>query len=117
VGKTAERYRGLIEKQIIPHLGALPLQKIRPAHISSWHATLLTKGRQNGTPLSARTVGHAHRVLHKALSDAVRREALLRNPAAAVPPPKVTSSDVSILSSDQVQLVLDGLRGTPISRP
>src|SRR5688572_672448 len=31
--KTAERYRQLIEAQIIPHLGAVALQKLRPAAI------------------------------------------------------------------------------------
>jgi hypothetical protein len=29
--KTAERYRQLIEQQVIPHLGAHPLQKLRPS--------------------------------------------------------------------------------------
>src|SRR5579872_4853864 len=31
--KTAERYRQLAEQQIIPHLGATLLQKLRPAHV------------------------------------------------------------------------------------
>ena len=31
--KTLERYRELAERQIIPHLGALKLQKLRPEHI------------------------------------------------------------------------------------
>jgi hypothetical protein len=48
--------------------------------------------------------------LGKALADAVRHEALLRNVAAAESPPKVTAADIAILTSDQVQLVLDGMR-------
>jgi integrase len=31
--KTLERYRQLAEQQIIPHLGAMVLQNIRPAHV------------------------------------------------------------------------------------
>ena len=65
--KTAERYRQLIENQIIPHLGALRLQSLRPSHVAAWHGSLLREGRHDGTGLRARTVGHAHRVLHKAL--------------------------------------------------
>jgi hypothetical protein len=42
--KTAERYRQLITHQIIPHLGAIPLQKLRGSHIATWHATLLREG-------------------------------------------------------------------------
>jgi integrase len=66
--KTAERYRQLIECQIVPHLGALPLQRIRGAHVAERQAKLLREGGHDGRPLSPRTVGHAHRVLHKALA-------------------------------------------------
>ena len=55
--KTLERYRELAERQIIPHLGALKLQKLRPEHVEQWHGTLLQTG------LAPRTVGHAHRLL------------------------------------------------------
>src|SRR5712691_7471708 len=67
-GKTRERYRQLAEQQIIPHLGGTILQKLRPAQVADWHATLLNSGGKDGKPLSARTVGHAHRVLHTALA-------------------------------------------------
>ena len=112
--KTAERYRGLIEKQIVPQLGALQIQKLRPGHIAAWHSTLLKNGRADGAPLSARTVGHAHRVLRKALEDAARREIIARNPATAEPPPKVTAEEVRSLSAEDVATVLDALRPTPI---
>ena len=92
--KTAERYRQLIERQILPHLGALPLQKLKPVHVANWHATLLKAGGHTGGPLSARTVGHAHRVLHKALADATRHELLTRNVASLVSPPKVTDDEI-----------------------
>jgi integrase len=55
--KTVERYAQLAEQQIIPHLGRLSLQKLRPAHVEDWHAVLLRSGGQDGRLLSARTVG------------------------------------------------------------
>jgi integrase len=112
--KTAERYRQLIQRQIIPHLGALRLQNLRASHVAVWHAILLREGRHDGTGLCARTVGHAHRVLHKALADAVAREVLLRNPASLISPPKSQSKEMAILSGDQVQTVLDALRDSEI---
>jgi len=112
--KTAERYRQLIEGQIVPHLGAMILQRLRPAHIASWHATLLTRGRHDGGALSARTVGHAHRVLHKALEDAVDREIITKNPTGRIAPPKVEAGEVAILSADDVSAVLSALAGSPI---
>lgn len=108
--KTAERYRQLIDNQIIPHLGALPMQDVKPGHIKTWHAALL----KPPAPISARTVGHAHRVLHKALADAVRHEMLFRNPASAVSPPKVVAAEMKVLDADQVRLALEAMRETTI---
>jgi integrase len=112
--KTAERYRQLIERQIIPHIGALALQKLKGAHVANWHAKLLAEGRHDATPLAARTVGHAHRILHKALDDAMRRELLTRNPASLIAPPKVTSEEIEILGAEQVKAVLTALRDSPV---
>jgi integrase len=36
--KTLERYRELAERQVIPHLGSVALQKLRAEHVSDWHA-------------------------------------------------------------------------------
>jgi integrase len=42
--KTLERYRQLAERQIIPHLGAVMLQKLRAKQITSWHTALSATG-------------------------------------------------------------------------
>ena len=60
--RTAQRYRQLVENQIAPHLGTKALQKLTPLDVEAWHTTLRTGG------LAARTVGHSHRVLSKALA-------------------------------------------------
>jgi|SRR5215472_14662418 len=80
--KTRERYLELAELQIIPHLGNTVLQRLKPKHVKDWHNTLLKSGAKSGRSLSARTVGHAHRVLHRALQVAVETEVLARNVAA-----------------------------------
>lgn len=69
--ETVERYRELAENQIYPHLGAITLQKLKPARVAKWHCDLLKAGSRKDRPLSARTVGHAHRVLHRGLQRAV----------------------------------------------
>jgi integrase len=109
--KTHERYRDLSEHQVIPHLGGLTLQKLRPAHVADWHATLLKSGGQGGRPLSARTTGHAHRVLHRSLEIALSRELVARNVASVIAPPKVADIEVKSLKADQVALVLEALKG------
>ena len=86
--KTAERYRELAELQIIPHLGNKVMQRLRPHEVKKWHDTLLKTGAKSGRPLSARTVGHAHRVLHRALERAVETETLARNVASVISRPE-----------------------------
>jgi integrase len=112
--KTAERYRELAEGQIIPHLGAITLQKLRPAKVAEWHAEILKSGSRKGQPLAARTVGHAHRVLHRALERAVETEVLSRNVAAAVSPPKVENAEIEIIDEAQIADALHKLDGHPL---
>lgn len=109
--KTAERYRQLLEQQIIPYLGTTPLQRLKLAQIEEWHRILLNHGGKNGRPLSAQTVRHAHRVLHRGLAVALRQEKISRNVASAAEPPKINAREVAILTGDQVaetMTLLDG---------
>jgi integrase len=110
-GKTRDRYRALAEQQIVPHLGDVILQKLRPAHIADWHATLLKSGGKDAAPLSARTVGHAHRLLHTVLARAASLEIVGRNVAGMVRPPKVEAEEVEILMVAEVGAVLAKLTG------
>lgn len=103
--KTLERYRELAERQIIPHLGATKLQRLKPEQVQQWHGTLLTGG------LSARTVGHAHRVLHLVLQCAVKNGTAARNVATIHAPPTVEETEIEILPADQIADVLAKLDG------
>jgi integrase len=109
--KTSERYSELARWQIIPFLGNMPLQRLRPIHIEDWHGKLLTAGGKGGRPLAPRTAGNAHRVLHRVLERALRAELVSRNVAHAIRPPKVEDADVVSLRADQIQSVLDALSG------
>ncbi|MGX9120363.1 tyrosine-type recombinase/integrase [Mesorhizobium sp. BHbsci] len=53
-GTTRERFGKLIENQIVPHIGSLILQQLRPAHVSAWHNTLRKEGGKEGGPPVAR---------------------------------------------------------------
>jgi integrase len=110
-GKTRERYVALIEQQIVPHLGNIALQRLRPAHVEDWHAALLRSGGKDGRPLSARTVGHAHRVLHAAMARAAAKELVGRNVVSMIGPPKVDAEEIRILDAEQVEQVLVALQG------
>jgi integrase len=80
--KTLAGYRHDIEHYIVPRIGRMRLQALRPAVISKLYRDLAEHGGRDGRPLSALTVAHIHRTLRKALADAVEIEQLLAvNPA------------------------------------
>ena len=112
--KTAERYRELIEGQIVPHLGAKAMQKLRAADIEAWHTTLRTSGRRDGkSGVSTGTLKLAHRLLSKCLDEAVRHDLAIRN-VASVQKPGGDGDDAEemvILTADQQRMVLERLRG------
>jgi integrase len=96
--RTAARYRELLANQITPHLGTKAVQKLQWVDIEKWHTTLRTNGRAGGKGgLAARTIGHAHRVLSKALSDAVKNDLATKNVAKIHAAPKVTDKEMVIV--------------------
>lgn len=124
--KTLQEYEGIVDRAIRPHLGSIPIGKLRPARIAAWHATLLEKGGARltkvdgkpalrdgkriveftGKPLSSRSVRHADALLRGALAWAVRMQLVALNAATAVKAPTARRSDVRALTGDEVQRVL-----------
>lgn len=108
--RTAERYRELVENQIAPHLGAKLLQKLRASDIEEWHAILRTSGRADGKAgLAPRTIGHAHRVLGKAIRNAVRFDVVMKNVATLQTAPRVDDVEMPIVKD--VPALIEKLRG------
>jgi len=116
--KTAERYEELIEYQIAPFIGDKLLQKLRSQDIETWHSALRTKGRQDGRGgVSARTIGHAHKILSKALREGARHGLVLKNVASEERPPKLNAKKMEILNPEQVCDLPAKLAGRPIYAP
>jgi integrase len=87
--KTLSGYRHDIDHYIVPRIGRMRLQALRPAVISKLYRDLAEHGGRDGGPLSAWTISHIHRTLRKALADAVDVEQLLAvNPAEASKRPR-----------------------------
>jgi integrase len=85
---TLDGYLDLINAYIIPGLGSIKLQELRPTQIQAFYTDLLTKPGRKGKPLSRRTVHYAGSILKKALKNAVELDGLLNvNPASRVPLP------------------------------
>src|SRR4030042_2030018 len=67
--RTVERYNEIARLHLIPHLGVIPLTKLRPDHIQAYYTKELQQGRLDGKGgLSPQTVLHHHRVLSDTLN-------------------------------------------------
>jgi integrase len=105
--RSYERYKGIIEKNLIPAIGSIRLIELRPEHIQRHYANMIDKG------LAARTVRYDHIVLHGALRMAVKWQLLTRNIADAVEPPKAKHSEMQTWDSDEVADFLEAAKTTP----
>ena len=110
---TAEGYRIIVERHLVPALGGMVLSELRPSHLQGYYAKALKEGRRDGKGgLSARTVVHHHRVLKEALSHAVKWGHTGRNVADAVDPPRAVDREMNALDPGGVERILEVARGT-----
>jgi integrase len=102
--RSAQRYRLLASRQISPHIGAKPLQKLSRLDIEGWHMALRNTG------LAARTIGVAHRVLCKALSDAEGHGLVIKNVCRVERAPKVRAQETAIVRD--IPALIEKIRGS-----
>ena len=132
--RTAARYREIVEKNIIPKLGHVPVRKLTAVHIEAFEAELQREGwvkarakkkvkEGEETPvqekrgLSAQTALHVHRTLSQALGHAVRLGVLFKNPARQVKPPRPPSREIKILDKNEITTLLNAAKGVGLYVP
>ena len=134
-------YETHVQRHIIPDLGNVNLQKLSPAMLEAFYGRLLTESRKPTEqpktkpkakiedtpapkqekpaplpPLSALTVRKIHATLHKALSDALRKDKIGRNPAEAIDPPDRKSGTVHQIETWSAKELGDFLQSTRSTR-
>lgn len=108
---TLERYKQVINKHLIPELGAIKLQDLRASHVQALYTNLLTRPTATGEPLSPRTVELIGTVLKIAIKYAVNvDEVMAVNPASRVPLPKGKGSIPAPWSIQELNTFLDVAR-------
>jgi len=115
--KTLYRYQQMLDSRILPAMGHLRMDKIRPTHIIEFEKNLRENGiRLDGKPggLSDRTVLHHYRLISAILQDAVQWQVIKDNPAARTKPPKVKKTRVSAYDEVQSAQLLKALETEPL---
>jgi integrase len=123
-GKTYERYEQIVNNNLLPGLGSIPLAKLQPLQIQNLYSEQLATGRKKkaksenaSAGLSPQTVLHHHRVLRKALAQAVRWNLLVANPADRVEPPRARPQEVQPVDEAQAAWLLELAEGTRLQVP
>ena len=75
--RTVETYRSVLDRHLIPAIGALRLQSLEPEHIETYFA-------ERRETLSGSTLAQHSAILHNALQSALRKKKIHFNPAALV---------------------------------
>lgn len=115
---TFDAYKRLLDRHVIPALGAVPLRERRADHLDSLYSRLLRSGHVSGTRgLAPKSVRHVHIALHKALRDAERKGLVVRNVAAAADPPKGgyhTSYEITAWTAEELRTFLNAMADHPL---
>lgn len=109
--KTYKSYESTIRLYIIPYIGNIKLNQLRPAHLQEMYSKNSTNGLSNTSVL------YIHRVVHIALSHALKWQLIFSNPADAVDAPKKDKRQINILLPEQLKLLLQHIAGTHLYIP
>lgn len=97
---TMSGYRPLVERHIVPGLGAHRLQALEPEHVEAFYRKLKRQG------MAPATVLKVHRILSRALTVAEQRGRAKRNVCRLVDSPSVPPKEADALTGDEARRVL-----------
>jgi integrase len=97
---TADGYRFAVYKHLIPGIGAHRIDRLEPEHLENLYARMIESGKAAGT------AHQAHRTVRTALGEAVRRNHIVRNPAALAKPPRLDEDEIDPFTVGEVRGLL-----------
>ena len=103
--RTWQRYEQYVRLHATPALGPVRITNLGPHHLQALYSERLEAG------FSPQTVVHLHRMLHRALSQAVRWGLVARNVTELVDPPRVPRKEMRALSPDEARRLLHAAQG------
>lgn len=106
---THASYETHIRRYLIPYLGTIELESLRPVHVEQTYRALSAQEVRGGRTLSPATLRRIHATLMSALNTAVLRGLIERNPAATVELPRVPKSRVETWSAADLGRFLEAI--------
>lgn len=106
--RSVERYRGLVDRHVVPALGQRPVRKLTSQEIATLYADLRST-------LAPASIAVLHAVLHQALDQAVRWRVIAANPAHGVKAPRPVRREMRFLDPEQARVLLEAAAGDPLA--
>lgn len=101
--RTVANYRGLLDRHVLPRLGAVALSALTPALVRTWHAEVARAGQT--------TARQSYALLHAVLVTAVDDGALPRNPCALRGAGVATAPERPLLDREQAEALSEAMPG------
>lgn len=101
--RTKYYYKGLINLHIVPLIGQILLADLNALVIENFLSAIETKG------MSESSNKNIFKVINKSLSDAERKQIILRNPAALVSKPKVSKKEMGYWTPEEAREFLKSI--------
>ncbi len=108
---TYRRYRGLLQRDILPKIGSVRLDKLRPSSIREVMGEMSKRG------LSPASVNQARAVMGSALRQAMEDDLIQTNPVRAVRPPKARHPELAVPTATQLATLMAVARGSAYEIP
>lgn len=105
---TYLKQESLLTRAILPAIGHIQLQKLAPQHIQQFYSEKLGEGWKPGS------IRNLHKILHKALGNAVRWKLVSRNVCDLVTLPRQLRHKPQTLTKEQIVRLLQASRGHPL---
>lgn len=103
---TRRRYESLLRLHINPEIGPILLSRLHADHLAELYA-------KKSKRLAPRTILHIHRLIHKIMEVAIKRDLIVQNPARKVDKPDVEDPEIFPLTKEQAQAFLEEARKSP----
>jgi integrase len=110
--KTNVTYKQIIDTYIVPRLGNIKLDKLKPLDLQSLYNYM-----QKDLELSGTTALRCHGVINIALKHAVQWQLLNKNVALSVQAPKKSKSEIKVLTAEKTNALLERMHHLTLYLP
>lgn len=108
---TVRRYRQVMADHVLPVIGSLRLDRVKPAHVQQVLDAVAAKG------LKARSRVETRAILGSMMSSAVKGQLIAMNPVSAVEAPSSTRAELNVPTVAELVRLMAAADGTPWEIP